>query len=91
MPFELPFGYRNLNPNGSSNVDSDYGYYNSIPEALSAISPATRKGGRTVGIKDQDTGEIVEYWWRNDNDLSDAGLVEKNVSGNLVWTIDNWD
>lgn len=91
MAFELPFGYRNLNPDGSSNVDHDYGYYNTLQEALDAVPLAARKGGRTVGIKDQTTGEIVEYWWKNDNDLTDNGLVEKITGGSLAWTIDNWD
>lgn len=76
MALELPYGYKNLNPEGSSNVDESYGYYNSIAEALLAVPLAMRKGGRTVGIKQAD-GKIVEYWWENDNDLSDEGLVEK--------------
>lgn len=77
MALELPYGYKNLDPAGSSNVDESYGYYDSIAEALQEVPLAMRKGGRTVGIKQAD-GKIVEYWWENDNDLSDEGLVEKD-------------
>lgn len=80
MALELPYGGKNLNPNGSSNFDESYGYYNSLQEACLAVPLAMRKGGRTVGIKQAD-GSIVEYWWANDNDLSDEGLVEKTSGG----------
>lgn len=76
MALELPYGYKNLNPDGSSNADESYGYYDSLQEAYLAVPLAMRKGGRTVGIKDG-SGKITEYWWENDNDLSDEGLVEK--------------
>lgn len=76
MSLELPYGYINVDPDGSSNVDEKYGYYDTILEALESVVPALRKGGRTLGIK-QANGKIVEYWWENDNDLSDDGLVIK--------------
>ena len=77
MSLELPYGIKRLDT--SSNVDDLYGYYNSIQEALTNIVPGLRKGGRTVGIKQED-GSIVEYWWENDNDLSDAGLKLKSFN-----------
>ena len=76
MALELPYGIKNLDPDGSSNADEAYGYYDSLGDAYTAVTLAMRKGGRTVGIKQAD-GSIVEYWWENDNDLTNAGLVKK--------------
>src|SRR5690554_363362 len=80
MSLELPYGYKNLDPEGSSNVDEAYGYYDSLGDAYVAVPLAMRKGGRTVGIKQGD-GSIVEYWWENDNDLTNGGLVVKTAGG----------
>lgn len=77
--FDLTQPVKIVNP--TSNVDGIYGYYNSLEEAYISVPEGLRKGGRTVGIK-QDDGSIVEYWWENDNDLSDAGLVPKTIGSN---------
>lgn len=86
MALELPYGYTNVNPDGSSNVDEKYGHYNSRMEALASVVPAMRKGGRTLGIKQPD-GKIVEYWWGNDTDLTDDGLVPK--TGDKTYTYEH--
>lgn len=54
--------------NTSPNVDSDYGPYESISAATTALPLALRIAGKTIGIT---TGGIItEYWWKNDSALN---------------------
>ena len=56
-----------------ANIDILYGPYDSIGAACTAIIPARRVIGRTVGIIDN--GSILEYWWKSG--LEDSDLVQK--------------
>ena len=56
-----------------ANIDILYGPYDSISAACTAIIPARRVIGRTVGIIDN--GSILEYWWKAG--LEDSDLVQK--------------
>lgn len=56
-----------------ANIDVLYGPYDSISAACTAIIPARRVIGRTVGIIDN--GSILEYWWKAG--LEDSDLVQK--------------
>lgn len=76
MSWDLPFGIRNLNPEGSSNIDECYGYYRSTSQACKIVKPEMRRAGRTVGIL-RPQGIIEEYWWVSPSNLSDGGLVPK--------------
>lgn len=78
MSLELPYGIKRLD--ASSDADEMFGYYLSLEEACTAVAPGLRKGGRRVGIKQPD-GKIQIYWWENDNDLSDDGLVPFATGG----------
>jgi hypothetical protein len=69
--------------NPHSNIDHDYGPYNSIAEACDAtlgVNPAIRAIGKTVGIIGSD-GAIVEYWWKEG--ITDDGLVVKGTDVDL--------
>lgn len=62
------------------NLDTYYGLYDSIEEALKIIPRRMRSEGRTVGILE--SGSVVEYWFKSgieDSDLevkSSGGLME---------------
>ena len=59
--------------NAHANNDELYGTYTSIAEALSAVKPALRKIGRTVGVIE--SGSVVEYWFKSG--IADSDLVVK--------------
>jgi hypothetical protein len=65
--------------NASSNVDFNYGVYNSLAEAKAAVIGGLRLKGRTVGILE--SGSVVEYWW--ESGILDADLVPKG--GQSEW------
>jgi hypothetical protein len=65
--------------NASSNVDFNYGVYNSVAEANAAVIGGLRALGRTVGILE--SGSVVEYWW--ESGILDADLVPKG--GQSEW------
>lgn len=66
----------------SANIDSLYGPYNSIKEALAAIPINRRVVGRTAGIV---TGGIVkEYWWKNGVEDSDFTVKGDSVTFSLL-------
>lgn len=91
MSLELPFGYKQTV--ASSNVDSMYGPYESIAEALITVVPALRAIGRTVGVIEVDG--VKEYWFKEgilDTDLikkaekgdtGDFGLIEFKINDNM--------
>ena len=86
---ELPGNIRSLNP--QSNLDFDYGIYNSREEALNTIVGPMRKKGKTVGIINGENGGVEEWWWKfgiSDEDLilkisstTYNGIAERNVGG----------
>jgi hypothetical protein len=52
--------------------------YNSFEEALLDITPEKRKAGKTFAIiNEQELNNIVEYFWKNNDDLSDEGFSQK--------------
>ena len=64
------------------NLDTYYGLYDSIEEALKIIPPRMRSKGRTVGIlKD---GSVVEYWF--ESGIEDSDLIVKNEGGGTSFT-----
>jgi hypothetical protein len=68
MPtFNLSNKIKIVNP--VANIDDDYGPYNSIGDAETAIPSIVRKGGKTVGILENGIpgDKVVEYWWEDDN------------------------
>jgi hypothetical protein len=88
MPtFNLSNKIKIVNP--VANIDDDYGPYNSIGDAETAIPSIIRKGGKTVGILE--SGKVVEYWWEDDT----ATILVKKVlpftstTLNINRTIDN--
>lgn len=64
--------------NKSSSVDYFYGPYDSVSEAKSAIEPALRGIGRTIGIVEN--GIVVEYWWQK-NDAGVYDFIPKTLGG----------
>jgi hypothetical protein len=71
----LPFGIQPVNP---VPVDSNYGPYIDLADAVASIPLALRYDGLTVQI----TGS-GNYWWL-DGDLSDLGLVPKVGGGGAL-------
>lgn len=71
--FNLANRVQITNPN--ANVDIDYGPYNSVIEAKSAVLEVIREKGKTVGILIG--GSVVEYWWKSG--ILDSDLVVKSV------------
>ena len=78
-----------------SNIDFSYGPYESIEEALAALTVeqedeeiyTVRGVGLTIGIKQQD-GSIKEYWFKSG--ITDEDLVEKTAEiPETVITIDD--
>lgn len=65
------------NYNKLPNVDSKYGPYATIDEALAAIPEESRAIGLTVGIKSGST--IAEYWFNGGT--GDTNLVAKQSGG----------
>jgi len=71
--------------NPSANVDVDYGPYNSLSDAKTAVLEIIREKGKTVGIIE--SGSVVEYWWKDG--IGDGDLVPKTSgggSGMLNWS-----
>ena len=65
---------RVLLTNTSPNVDSEYGPYATISDATTAITPAQRTAGKTVGII---TGGVVtEYWWKDNSALNSNPVIK---------------
>ena len=60
-----------------SNIDSKYGPYDSIEDALSAIPISLRKEGLTVGILV--SGTIYESWFNGG--VQDENLIPKGIIG----------
>jgi hypothetical protein len=56
-------------------VDGRYGPYATTTEALAAIVEATRYKGLSVGIIDETTGSVTEYWFKDGT--TDDKLVVK--------------
>jgi len=65
--------------NASSNVDFNYGPFNSVAAANAAVIGDLREKGRTVGILVG--GSVVEYWW--ESGITDSDLVVKG--GATAW------
>ena len=64
------------------NLDTYYGLYDSIEEALKIIPPRMRSKGRTVGILED--GSVVEYWF--ESGIEDSDLIVKNEGGGTSFT-----
>jgi hypothetical protein len=73
MALNLPYNVRILNP--ASDIDSRYGVYNSIADALEGTRNVRDKG-LTVGILDEN-GSTVEYWFKSG--IEDEDLVLKQI------------
>lgn len=68
----------------TANADSQYGPYDSLSAALTAVESPTRAIGKTVGIMVD--GSVVEYWFKSG--ITDSDLVLKTVSsGNTTSTV----
>lgn len=61
------------------NLDTYYGLYDSIEEALKIIPRRMRSEGRTVGILE--SGSVVEYWF--ESGIEDSDLVVKGGGGSF--------
>lgn len=61
----------------TANADSQYGPYDSLSAALTAVESPTRAIGKTVGI--MVNGSVVEYWFKSG--ITDSDLVVKSTSG----------
>jgi hypothetical protein len=73
--FNLANRIKIVNP--SANVDVDYGPYNSLNDAKTAVLEVIREKGKTVGVIE--SGSVVEYWWKDG--IGDGDLVEKTSGG----------
>lgn len=74
--------------NKNSNVDYDYGAYDSF-EAIPETLYDTVQVGKTIGVVDE-TGKIKEYWWQMQEDGT-YGWCEKGISREEVEAIlDNY-
>ena len=73
VPFRLKNRIQITDP--SPNVDEMYGNYASVAAACTAVIPALREKGRTVGILV--SGSVVEYWWKSG--VLDSDLVVKSA------------
>lgn len=66
--------------NKYSNVDLNYGPYNSVEEAIDNIPEGVRDIGLTVGVLVN--GYVVEYWWKSG--VADVDLIMKtNATGSI--------
>jgi hypothetical protein len=64
--------------NKNPNIDSQYGVYDSIANAMTAIPLTERTAGKTVGII---TGTVVtEYWWKDNSSLASDPVFKIPVS-----------
>ena len=75
----------NLGINAPKPTDNRYGYYASLPNALSALDVTVRYIGLTVGILVGSS--IVEYWFKDG--ILDANLVIKLDLSNIEVEISN--
>jgi hypothetical protein len=64
--------------NKSPNVDSDYGPYDDVAAAMTAIPLALRTAGKTIGIISG--GIVSEYWWKNNSTLSVNPVLKISTS-----------
>jgi hypothetical protein len=58
-----------------SSTTSSYGPYNTVQLALAAVLSPTRYKGLTVGVIDETTGSVTEYWFKDGT--ADDKLVVK--------------
>jgi len=75
--FQIPYNIKALVP--LSNLDSRYGPYNDIPEALTSVITALRAVGLTIGIIEG--GDVVEYWFKSGIDDNDLVLKTADAGG----------
>ena len=69
-----------------ANLDANYGPYNSTSEAMSVLGPSGRNViavGLTVGIKNADYKEVIEYWFKKDEN-DNFVLVKKETSKPII-------
>ena len=64
--------------NKSPNVDFDYGPYDNIAAAMTAIPLALRTAGKTIGIISG--GIVSEYWWKDNSTLSSNPILKISTS-----------
>ena len=64
--------------NKSPNVDSDYGPYDDVAAAMTAIPLALRTAGKTIGIISG--GIVSEYWWKDNSTLSVNPVLKISTS-----------
>jgi hypothetical protein len=77
MALGFPFGFRVA---ANQPLDSKYGPYNSIANAVASVVAGERYAGLTVNVNG------MEYWWKDAVD--DASLVQKTASSISVVQFD---
>lgn len=68
-----------------SNIDANYGPYESIQEALDNIPKALRKQGLTIGILTD--GIIVEYWFKTGIESEDLIIKGSTIDLNPIFSL----
>jgi hypothetical protein len=71
--------------NKSPNVDFDYGPYNDVAAAMTAIPLALRTAGKTIGIISG--GIVSEYWWKDNSALSSNPVLKISTSPESLITL----
>lgn len=71
---QIAFGFRNIKVPKNPTIDSKYGVYSSIQEALEKIPIEQRTIGLTIGVLISNN-VVQEYWWQNT--IDDSGLIIK--------------
>lgn len=70
----------------TASIDARYGPYNSKAEVMEELGPNKMDvlaEGITVGIRDSETNEIVEYWFKGGTTINH--LVKKIQDDDLIW------
>ena len=70
-----------------SNVDYNYGPYNTVEDAVFAIPSVIREKGLTVGVLLD--GNVIEYWWKSG--IQDSDLVIKSSNAGTIPIYENVD
>lgn len=73
MAFDISQKVKVANP--VANIDYYYGLYESVDAACAAVPVGVRSPGKTVGIYDEVSAHITEYWW--ERGIEDYNLVPK--------------